>query len=70
MTTVTAQMFEFHVGHPPEQDDLERANCSKVGLYGHHQCGWCDISRLPRWMCHDCMAHRRPKDMAAEDKPS
>ena len=38
-------------GTKPDQDDLERVNCSKAGEIGHRQCGWCGNHKLPRFQC-------------------
>lgn len=48
---ITAEKFEAKVGHKPEQDDLERSNCDRVGSVGHSMCGWCDEHEKPRFMC-------------------
>ena len=43
--------FEKRFGVKPVDDDLERANCQKVGEIGHFQCGICDEHNKPRFMC-------------------
>jgi hypothetical protein len=43
--------FARVVGSPPEQDDLERANCPAAGQPGHRQCGVCDGCGRPRFTC-------------------
>jgi hypothetical protein len=47
--TITREMFIEATGHEPEQDDLERANCPKVGQIGHFMCGWDEKQNLPRF---------------------
>lgn len=41
----------FEAMHHMEDDDLERANCSKAGRIKHWQCGWCGEHILPRYAC-------------------
>lgn len=36
---ITAEYFEQATGHPPQGDDLYRANCSQAGELGHYHCG-------------------------------
>jgi len=48
---ITAKEFERKTGQPPEDDDLERANCRKAGEHGHFGCGWCDGCDRPHFMC-------------------
>lgn len=50
---ITAEMFEKATGHEPEQDDLERSNCSQAGLIGHRMCGWNAKANLPNFMCQE-----------------
>lgn len=50
-TPVTASEFERIVGSPPENDDLERANCPKAGTPGHRDCGVCLGCNRPRFTC-------------------
>ena len=47
----TAQEFEAAVGYPPQDDDLERTNCDKVGNITHSCCGWCGEHNKPRFIC-------------------
>lgn len=37
---ITAEQFAAATGRQPENDDLERVNCPKVGQLGHFSCGW------------------------------
>lgn len=37
-------------GRHPEQDDLDRVNCSKKGA-GHMMCGWCIKCNAPYFEC-------------------
>ena len=46
---ITARMFKEATGFKPEQDDLERCNCKKVGKIGHFMCGWDRERNLPRF---------------------
>lgn len=47
MSTITSEHFESRTGYPPEQDDLERANCPDAGKPGHYYCGWHPTRDLP-----------------------
>lgn len=47
---ITKEIFEYYVGHPPENDDLERCNCPTAGDMGHQSCGWSKTANLPRFM--------------------
>lgn len=38
-TEITKEIFTKAVGCEPEQDDLERCNCTEKGI-GHLSCGW------------------------------
>jgi hypothetical protein len=51
---MTEVEFKEKTGREPEQDDLERVNCNKVGQLGHWMCGWCATSAKPRFECHHC----------------
>jgi hypothetical protein len=44
---ITAEMFENATGSKPEQDDLERCNCTRTGQHGHMSCGWNHKLNLP-----------------------
>ena len=46
---ITRQDFWMATGLCPEQDDLERCNCKKVGKIGHFLCGWDDERNLPNF---------------------
>jgi hypothetical protein len=46
-----AEEFTRLVGRKPEQDDLERVNCTEVGKTMHRMCGWCDGHGQPRFEC-------------------
>jgi len=48
---ITAEEFEKRTGNPPADDDLQRANCSKAGQWGHFFCGWCVTHDRPRYVC-------------------
>jgi hypothetical protein len=47
---ITAEKFEAAVGCAPEQDDLDRCNCTKVGEIGHKLCGWDHTRNMPRFI--------------------
>ena len=49
-TLITEEQFEQAVGRTPEQDDLERCNCSRAGEIMHTQCGWNHVKNLPVFM--------------------
>ena len=44
---ITAEKFEESVGSKPENDDLDRCNCTEAGNMGHLQCGWDDERDMP-----------------------
>jgi hypothetical protein len=48
---VNAEEFKAKTGQEPENDDLERVNCDKVGQVGHFMCGWCLHCDRPKFMC-------------------
>jgi hypothetical protein len=48
---ITAEEFERAVGYPPEDDDMERANCNLAGNLTHSFCGWCLVCNKPRFVC-------------------
>lgn len=39
------------VGRVPEDDDMERLNCSAQGEAGHSQCGYCKKHNQPISVC-------------------
>jgi len=47
---ITAEEYEIAVGSPPENDDLERVNCSNTTSVGHRSCGWNVRKQLPNFM--------------------
>ena len=51
MKTITAEDYKKATGADPENDDLERVNCTQLGQVGHQQCGWCPKCNLPRFCC-------------------
>lgn len=46
---ITREEFVAATGDEPRDDDLERANCDRVGQRGHYLCGWNAATNLPRW---------------------
>lgn len=49
MKKITAQHYLDATGVAPEQDDLERCNCDKVGQTGHSMCGWNWYRNMPNF---------------------
>lgn len=64
---ITEKYFTERVGRPPEQDDLERVNCSQAGEIGHWSCGWCATHDLPVFMC-GCHFKEVKRTTQPEDK--
>jgi hypothetical protein len=50
----TEQQFKERTGDAPEDDDLERTNCSLAGTPGHWSCGVCAEHNLPIHKCEPC----------------
>lgn len=48
--TITDKIFKAATGREPENDDLERCNCTQAGETGHYFCGWNTEKNLPRFM--------------------
>ncbi len=48
---IRAGIFEALTGRPPQDDDLDRVNCSEVGQEGHGLCGICEKHDVPRIHC-------------------
>lgn len=44
---ITRERFRAAVGREPQNDDLERCNCPKVGQIGHFMCGWNERLEMP-----------------------
>ncbi len=57
---ITAEQFEAAVGHPPQDDDLERSNCPDAGSLMHQSCGWDHERNLPEFIAS---AHRLKKQL-------
>lgn len=65
---ITAKMFKHATGHEPENDDLERANCSKAGELAHVSCGWDHKRNMPVFMPGQGKSFvSDPLDEAAQD---
>lgn len=47
---ITPEIFKAATGRDPENDDLERCNCTKSGELGHFFCGWNTEKNLPQFM--------------------
>lgn len=52
---MTEAEFTQLAGYPPENDDLDRVNCERVGVPGHFLCGMCSVHEKPRTVC-GCLA--------------
>ena len=52
MTEITAELFRQYTGREPQDDDLERCNCTKRGA-GHTWCGWNISHNAPRFEVGD-----------------
>lgn len=59
--SITIEYFTQATGHPPKDDDMERANCLDHGRTFHVYCGWCEKHDKPRFECIDCFAPQREK---------
>lgn len=46
---ITAEIFEAATGYPPQDDDLERCNCSRAGEFMHSCCGWNEEKNKPQF---------------------
>lgn len=44
---ITREIFIKAVGEEPQNDDLERCNCSQSGEMGHMFCGWNQLKNGP-----------------------
>lgn len=53
MIEITAELFRQYTGREPQDDDLERCNCTKAGQPGHMQCGWNASFNAPRFEVGD-----------------
>ena len=53
MKEITAELFRQYTGREPEDDDLERCNCTKQGQQGHIFCGWNTSFNAPRFEVGD-----------------
>lgn len=56
---LTAADFTQRFGFAPEQDDLQRANCTESGKVGHYMCGVCPKHDKPRFVC-GCVVEAAP----------
>ena len=54
---LTAEDFKKMTGREPENDDLERVNCSRAGNRGHIGCGVCRHNK-PAFECGICFLER------------
>lgn len=46
---ITRKKWIDVMGFEPQHDDLDRANCTKVGEIGHMSCGWDFVLDEPRF---------------------
>lgn len=44
---VDADTYTAATGRPPQDDDLDRANCDRAGDFGHITCGWDTTRNIP-----------------------
>lgn len=51
MISFTDKQYQELFGEKPDNDDLERTNCKKIGEVGHFQCGVCPDHNKPRFKC-------------------
>lgn len=59
---ITREKFKEATGLEPEQDDLDRCNCTQAGELGHFFCGWNEEKNLPRFMTEPFIKpHNQPK---------
>lgn len=47
---ITADEFTKATGYSPQDDDLERVNCTNAGQTGHTMCGWSHRYNKPMFM--------------------
>ena len=47
---ITREHFIKATGQAPENDDLQRCNCTVAGMAGHRFCGWDTDRDLPRFI--------------------
>ena len=47
---IDAAAFKAATGHEPQDDDLDRCNCSEAGKLGHYSCGWNSAEDMPVFM--------------------
>lgn len=52
---MNADQFRLFFKRAPQQDDLDRVNCDRVGELGHSCCGVCEKHNKPRFQC-GCVA--------------
>jgi hypothetical protein len=50
----SVQQFYAATGYTPENDDMDRVNCTEAGNPTHSFCGWCNDHDKPRFIC-GCM---------------
>lgn len=44
---IDADTYTAATGRPPQDDDLDRANCDRAGDLGHLACGWDTTRNIP-----------------------
>lgn len=55
--TIDEAEFERRFGRKPQNDDLDRVNCTSPGKIGHFMCGVCEHDR-PCFECPVCFVRR------------
>lgn len=65
---ITREKFIEATGHEPDNDDLERCNCSMAGEVGHYFCGWNHAKNKPQFMTEPVINPRN--DASPNSKPA
>lgn len=58
--TISRAKFVERVGREPEDDELERCNCTKAKDFGHVMCGWDDEADQPMFITYPLHAANYP----------
>jgi hypothetical protein len=60
MSEITREKFLEATGQEPQDDDLERCNCDKLGQIGHTFCGWDEKRNRPNFWSDSVIKHLLP----------